>query len=534
MNGAMCRGRIGPSSVAQRATPPATRARLSEHVRFPPTGTDVSADRRRLRVESGGNRALAEPLTAFRVYETAGNRAVSFDELIATAAKADIVFFGEQHDDPETHFAEFALLEGIGRVRPRVIVSLEMFERDVQPVIDDYLADRISEAEFLAKSRPWDRYATDYRGLVQLARARGWPVVASNIPRPLASAIGRKGLAALDTLTPSQRTWAATQLACPKDKYYENFAETMKGHGGPGTAADSAAARTITDRFYEAQCAKDETMGESIARALNAAPGAIVVHYNGAFHSDFGLGPPSAPSARPGCKDGRGDCSAGPDADVGVAGGSRHTRGICDLHQTHSGKVTKIVVPDDFPLVFAGSDAEAQLRALGDVIVHSERGAEDEAALIERIREADAVVNLRAYAKFTERVVAACPNLRLISVWGTGVDHIDHAACQARGVAVANTPGVNAHTVAEHTMALMLSFARRIPWNDGLMRAASGRAACSWSSRAKRSASWGSVRSVVAWQRSPRCSTCGSWPIRRAPTMVARRASARTTWSSTT
>jgi uncharacterized iron-regulated protein len=229
-------------------------------------------------------------LTAFRVYETAKNRAVSFNDLIATAAKADIVFFGEQHDDPETHFAEFALLEGIGRVRPRVIVSLEMFERDVQPMVDDYLAGRLSEAEFLAKSRPWDRYATDYRGLVQLARARGWPVVASNIPRALASAIGRKGLAALDTLTAVQRAWGATQLACPKDKYYANFAETMKGHGGPGTAADSAAARAMTDRFYEAQCAKDETMGESIVRALTASPGAIVVHYNGAFHSDYGLG----------------------------------------------------------------------------------------------------------------------------------------------------------------------------------------------------------------------------------------------------
>lgn len=229
-------------------------------------------------------------LSAFRVHESSNNRSISFNDLIAAAAKADIVFFGEQHDDPETHFAELVLLEGIGRVRPRVIVSLEMFERDAQPLLDDYLAARISEAEFLAKSRPWDRYAMDYRGLVQLARARGWPVVASNIPRPLASAIGRKGLAALDTLTPAQRTWAASQLSCPKDRYYANFAEAMKGHGGPGTTSDSGASRAMTDRFYEAQCAKDETMGESIARALSANPGAIVVHYNGSFHSDFGLG----------------------------------------------------------------------------------------------------------------------------------------------------------------------------------------------------------------------------------------------------
>lgn len=132
--------------------------------------------------------------------------------------------------------------------------------------------------------------------------------------------------------------------------------------------------------------------------------------------------------------------------------------------------MTKIVVPDDFPSVFAGSPAEGQARTLGDVSVFSERGADDQAELIRRIGDADAVVNIRAYSKFTERVLDACPKLRLISVWGTGTDHIDFAACQARGVSVASTPGVNAHSVAEHTMALMLAFARRIPANDAAMR----------------------------------------------------------------
>jgi D-3-phosphoglycerate dehydrogenase len=132
--------------------------------------------------------------------------------------------------------------------------------------------------------------------------------------------------------------------------------------------------------------------------------------------------------------------------------------------------MTQIVVPDDFPSVFAGSAAEAELRTLGDIAVFSERGADDEAELIRRIGDAEAVVNIRAYSKFTDRVLAACPNLRLISVWGTGTDHIDLAACTARGVSVASTPGVNAHSVAEHTLALMLAFARRIPANDAAMR----------------------------------------------------------------
>jgi len=225
-----------------------------------------------------------------RVVHTASGRTVSFDELVTAAAAADLVFFGEQHDDPETHFAEFALLEGIGRIRPRAIVSLEMFERDVQPLVDGYLSGRLNETEFLAGSRPWDRYATDYRALVLLARARGWPVVAANVPRPIASAVSRKGLAALDTLPPASRAWAARESSCPHDKYFANFAETMKGHSGPGPAPDTVGAGMVTERFYQAQCVKDETMGEAIANAYATSPGAIVVHYNGSFHSDFALG----------------------------------------------------------------------------------------------------------------------------------------------------------------------------------------------------------------------------------------------------
>jgi phosphoglycerate dehydrogenase-like enzyme len=130
-----------------------------------------------------------------------------------------------------------------------------------------------------------------------------------------------------------------------------------------------------------------------------------------------------------------------------------------------------IVVPDDFPSVLTGSPAETQLRALGDAIVFNERGAENEAELIKRIGPARAVINIRAYSKFTARVLEACPNLRLISIWGTGTDNVDLGACAARGVTVANTPGVNAHSVAEHTFALMLAVTRAIPATDSAVRA---------------------------------------------------------------
>jgi D-3-phosphoglycerate dehydrogenase len=130
-----------------------------------------------------------------------------------------------------------------------------------------------------------------------------------------------------------------------------------------------------------------------------------------------------------------------------------------------------IVVPDDFPSIFEGSVAHEQCTRLGEVRVFSRRGAEDEAELIRRIDRARVAINIRAHARFTDGVFAACPKLEMISIWGTGTDNIDLNAAGWRGITVCNTPGVNAFAVAEHTIALMLAVARRLPKLDAEMRA---------------------------------------------------------------
>jgi len=132
--------------------------------------------------------------------------------------------------------------------------------------------------------------------------------------------------------------------------------------------------------------------------------------------------------------------------------------------------VTLIVVPDDFPSVFHGTLAHERLKGLGELRVFSEPGANQEAELVRRIQDAEIIINIRAYAKFTAALFSACPRLKLISVWGTGVDNIDLPAASRHGVTVCNTAGVNASAVAEHTLALLLAVARRIPQNDREMR----------------------------------------------------------------
>ena len=233
-------------------------------------------------------------LSGFRIVSPRDGVDVGPSALLAQLERADVVFLGEQHDDPEAHRAEAELVDAIGRSGRPVVVSLEMFERDVQSAVDDYLAGRGTEREFLARSRPWDRYASDYRPLVELAKQHGWPVVAANVPRPLASAIGRRGLVALDTLGAASRGYAAQDNRCPIDDYHARFMESMQSHSagsGPAPLAGDSLPTAVAERFYLAQCVKDETMGESIVRARLAAPrNAVVVHVNGAFHSDYSQG----------------------------------------------------------------------------------------------------------------------------------------------------------------------------------------------------------------------------------------------------
>ena len=224
-----------------------------------------------------------------RVFDAKEKRFTDFETMLADLSRADVVFIGEQHDDPGTHRLEIAILEGIARRRTNVVVALEMFERDVQKQVSDYMSGRISEQEFLKDSRPWPRYATDYRPIVEFAKAKGWQVIAGNVPRRYASQVARTGLSAAEKLPANERGFLAREFACPQDDYYKRFAETMTGHPDDKGNSPKMDAEMVGKMFL-AQCVKDETMAESVANARIQNPQALVIHYNGSFHSDYRLG----------------------------------------------------------------------------------------------------------------------------------------------------------------------------------------------------------------------------------------------------
>jgi len=204
------------------------------------------------------------------------------DEMLDRAVQSDVVFFGETHIDETTHTLELAVYKGlIRRTKGRVVLAMEMFQRDVQPVLDSYLAGEIDEATFLEKARPWGNYRTAYRPLIETAKREGLPVVASNVPDSIRRRVAFGGRKALDKLSGEERGFLATELKPNSEAYWKRFARVVRGHmrrivqGSPER------------RLLSSQSLWDNTMGESCARAVERHPGWIVLHINGGFHSQF-------------------------------------------------------------------------------------------------------------------------------------------------------------------------------------------------------------------------------------------------------
>jgi uncharacterized iron-regulated protein len=218
-------------------------------------------------------------------------RAVTIAQTADTLAGFDVVFYGESHDHAGVHLEQMKLLRELYQRDPRWVLSLEQFERDVQAVVDDYLAGRIGEATLIDKGRAWNNYATSYRPLVLFAKEHHLPVVAAEAPGWAISCIGQWGPDILGQFTPLERAWVAADLhvtpGAYRDKYLK-FLGTSPVHGGGTASTPEAAAKA--QRSFSAQAARDDTMAESIAGALQRHPGYKVLHLTGSFHSSEFLG----------------------------------------------------------------------------------------------------------------------------------------------------------------------------------------------------------------------------------------------------
>lgn len=130
----------------------------------------------------------------------------------------------------------------------------------------------------------------------------------------------------------------------------------------------------------------------------------------------------------------------------------------------------RVVIPDDYPAVY-GTVAHPDLGRLqahprvASLELYGTR-AESADELVERLHGAGAIINVRSYSVFSADVLARLPDLRLISILGTGTDNVDLAAARAHGITVCNTPGASTVSVAELTIALLFAAARHLALHD--------------------------------------------------------------------
>lgn len=235
-----------------------------------------------------GPEPLAQPPleNAIRILDTGKKEAISLVTLIERLDAAEVIFLGETHLDETTHRFQWRMYqELLLATEGKVVLSMEMFERDAQPALDDYVAGRIDEPTFLRRAHPWGNYRTDYRPMIELARARSLPVVAANFPASIRRSMRPGGKEGYEKLSDEQKQWIPRELHPNSDAYWQRFARTIRGHGDFFAFLEDPEAR-----LYSTQCLWDNSMGEACVDALAKHPGSKVLHLNGGFHTLYRQG----------------------------------------------------------------------------------------------------------------------------------------------------------------------------------------------------------------------------------------------------
>jgi len=212
---------------------------------------------------------------AYMLYTQQGKH-VKYEKMIKTLGEADIVFFGELHTDPISHWLEIEITKDLYAIKGgQLVLGAEMFESDNQLILDEYLSDTYAEKKFKADVRLWGNYTTDYRPLVEFAKDNHLPFIATNIPRRYASVVHKKGFEGLDELTEEARHYIGPELTDLYDPTVPSYDAMLHMEGMPAH---------VTANFPKAQAAKDATMAHFILK--NWHEGDLFMHYNGAYHSN--------------------------------------------------------------------------------------------------------------------------------------------------------------------------------------------------------------------------------------------------------
>ena len=227
--------------------------------------------------------AGAEDRASFDAVDLA--TALPLDRLVAQLAAKRVVFVGEFHDRYDHHLNQLEIIRRLHQLDPNLAIGVEYFQQPFQAQVDDYIAGRTTEKEFLRAAEYYPGWGFDYRlyaPIFRFAREQRIPVRALNVPRSLASAVGKTGLAGLSS---EQRAYLPKDIPPADEAYRSRLRAIFEAHG--------SAKPNAFDHFVEAQLTWDEGMATSAAAYLNANPGRRMVILAGSGHIAFGSGIPT-------------------------------------------------------------------------------------------------------------------------------------------------------------------------------------------------------------------------------------------------
>ncbi len=215
--------------------------------------------------------AFPQNKPAYLLFHSDGSPA-TWAELTQKAASAEVVFFGEMHNNPICHWLQYELTSDLYSVAGQnLVLGAEMFETDNQLLLDEYVGGQITVKNFEAEAKLWPNYKTDYKPLVDFAREKKLRFVGTNIPRRYAALVSKGGFEALSGLSSEAHSLMAP-LPMPYDSTLPGY-KVMMNMGGHSSA-----------NLPKAQACKDATMAWFILQ--NLTPGKLFLHFNGSYHSD--------------------------------------------------------------------------------------------------------------------------------------------------------------------------------------------------------------------------------------------------------
>lgn len=215
-----------------------------------------------------------QELRAYALYDKEG-RKVEFGKMIDDLAKAEVILFGEHHNNSINHWLQLQTAKALYEKRgKKLILAAEMFERDNQQALDAYLKGDLTVKELEEQARLWPNFTTDYQPLLDFAKEKELKFIAANIPRRYASLVARNGQDTLRQFPREEQRWMA-KMPIAVDTLTPGYAEMidMMGDHMPGNPIN----------FVAAQAVKDATMAESIKKAGSRRH--LLLHFNGDYHS---------------------------------------------------------------------------------------------------------------------------------------------------------------------------------------------------------------------------------------------------------